>query len=369
MALFAKTKTPIIGVDLGSGYVKMAQFERKGNDLNLVNFGLLEIEEGTIVEGKIEKFDVLKEVIQNLLSIYSFIGNRVATNVSGKLVQVRELVIEDLPPQELYEAIRWEVEKVLPLPVDKISFDYQVLGRVKEGGEDKLYILYAVAPLEVIETIVNLFKSLNLELVSIEVEAFSVLRLLKFLGSVSTDSERLFSIINIGHNFTSINMVDKGLMRFSRIFPWGGKKLTDKIASYFGLDEKSAEEKKKTELDLSNTNSKIFEAVQEELNELSLEIKRTISYYFAKYNEGKMSDVTIILEGGTANAKNIDHYIEEKTGFGTVVNRLFADIARYNPNLFTKEYLYEMAPMFAVATGLALKEHLAQIKRKTRVRR
>jgi type IV pilus assembly protein PilM len=164
-------------------------------------------------------------------------------------------------------------------------------------------------------------------------------------------------------------MVDKGFMRFSRIFPWGGKKLTDKIASYFGLDEKSAEEKKKTELDLSNTNSQIFEAVQEELNELSLEIKRTISYYFAKYNEGKMSDVTIILEGGTANAKNIDHYIEEKTGFGTVVNRLFADIARYNPNLFTKEYLYEMAPMFAVATGLALKEHLTQIKRKTQARR
>ncbi|BAL81190.1 type IV pilus assembly protein PilM [Caldisericum exile] len=362
MGLFSKSKTPIIGIDLGSGYIKIAQFEKKGNDLKLVNFGVLDTPEGAIVEGRIEKPEEVREVIKQLLSIYSFIGNRVATNVSGKLVTVKELIMDDLPPQELHEAIKWEVEKILPAPIDKMAFDYQVLSKVKEGNTEKLYILFAAAPIEVVETTVQLFKSLNLDLVSIEVEAFSVLRLLRFLGEFAKNSERVIAAINIGHNFTSINMVDKGLVRFSRIIPWGGKRLTDKIAYYFGIDSKDAENKKREELDLSQKDAQVFKAVEEDLNELSLEIRRSISYYFAKYNEGKVSEVTIILEGGTANTKNIDQYLEETTGFPSVVNRLFSDIAKYDPNLFTKEYLYEMAPMFAVATGLALKEH--QVVRK-----
>jgi hypothetical protein len=36
---------------------------------------------------------------------------------------------------------------------------------------------------------------------------------------------------------------------------------------------------------------------------------------------------------------------------------LLADIAEVSPELFTKEYLLEMAPLFSVATGLALREH------------
>jgi type IV pilus assembly protein PilM len=369
MGIFARSKTPIIGVDLGSGYVKMAQFERKGNDLKLVNFGVVDTPEGAIVEGKIEKFDEMREILQQLMSIYSFIGNRVATNVSGKLVTVKELIMDELPPQELHEAIKWEVEKILPAPIDKMAFDYQVLSKVKEGNAEKLYILFAAAPIEVIETTAQLFKSLNLELVTIEVEAFSMLRLLRYLGEFSKDSERVIAAINIGHNYTSINMVDKGLVRFSRVIPWGGKRLTDKIAYYFGLDSKLAENKKREELDLANKDSQIFKAVEEDLNELSIEIRRSISYYFAKYNEGKVAEVTIILEGGTANSKNIDQYIEETTGFPSVVNRLFADIAKYDPNLFTKEYLYEMAPMFAVATGLALKEHQVAKKKKELARK
>jgi len=362
MGIFGRSKTPIIGVDLGSGFIKMAQFEKKGNDLRLVNFGLLEVPEGAIVEGRIEKPTEVKEALQSLLSYHSFIGNRIATNVSGKLVTVRELIMEDLPPQELHEAIKWEVEKLLPMPIEKMSFDYQVLSKIREGNQDKLYILFAAAPLDAVQSLVELFKSLNLDLVSIEVEAFSVLRLLRFLGEIGRSGERLLTVVNIGHNYTSINMVDKGLVRFSRIIPWGGKRLTDKISYYFGLDYALAEKKKREELDLANKDSEIFKAVQDDLRELTLELRRTISFYFNKYNEGKVTDVAIILEGGSANTKNIDTFIESEIGFSAIVNRLFADIAKYDPNLFTKEYLYEMAPMFAVATGLALKEH--QLKKK-----
>ncbi len=369
MGLFSKNKMPIIGVDLGSGFIKMAQFERKGDSLKLVNFGLLDLPEGAIVEGRIEKMSEVKDALQNLLSYYSFIGNRVVTSASGKLVTVRELIMDDLPPHELHEAIKWEVDKILPAQIDQMSFDYQILSKVKDGNQEKLHILFAAAPMDAVQTTIELFKSLGLELVSIEVEAFSILRLFRFLGEVAMGKNRILAVVNLGHNYTTINLVDKGLVRFSRIIPWGGKKLTEKISYYFGLDFKEAEEKKKKDLDLLDTNSEIFNSVLEDLKELSLELKRSISYYFAKYNDNKISEVTVILEGGTANLKNIDKYLEAETNYPTVVNRLFADIAKYDPNLFTREYMYEMAPMFATATGLALKEHqVKKVEKKMKVR-
>ena len=368
MALFTKAKTPIIGVDLGSGFVKMAQFNKVGNNLKLVDFGFLGIPDGAIVEGKIERINDIKEVLQNLLTYHAFIGNRVATNVSGKLVMVRELVMDDLPPQELDEAIKWEVTNILPASIDTFSYDYQVIGKVEEGESEKLHVLFAAAPMEAVQTISELFKSLNLELVSIEVEAFSVLRLLRFLGEISKGGERLIAAINLGHNYTSINIVDRGLVRFSRTLPWGGKRLTDKIAYFYGISPEEAEKKKINELNLADRNSQIFQAIQDDIREITLEIKRSISFYFSKYNDGKVMDTVIILEGGTANAKNVDKLIEDETGYPTVVNRLFADIAQYDPNLFTKEYLLEMSPSFAIATGLALKEQQIQIKRKEKTK-
>ena len=67
----------------------------------------------------------------------------------------------------------------------------------------------------------------------------------------------------------------------------------------------------------------------------------------------------ILLEGGTANLRGIVKYMENNTGYPTGINKLFTDIAYFDPNLFTMEYLQEMAPIFSIATGLALREHSA----------
>lgn len=354
-------KTPVIGVDLGSGFIKMAQFKEEQNQLKLVNFGVLSVPEGAIVEGRIEKTRELAEILKELISFHSFIGNRIVANVSGQLVVVKEIIIDALPENELDEAIKWEIEKFLPFPLDKAVFDYQILNEVLEGGKvKKLNILVAAAPLDVVELTAELFKLANLEPVALEVEPFSVLRLLRFDPDFSFENEILFPIINIGYNYTSINMVDKGMVRFSRTIPTGGRKITDSIANTLGKSFEEAEEIKVKELDLAKE-SPLTKATITLFDGLALELKRSINFYFNKFNDGKTMDTAILLEGGSANIKGIERFIESTVGFPTEVNRLFTNIATFDPNLFTKEYLYEMAPMFSVATGLALRGHTLKV--------
>jgi type IV pilus assembly protein PilM len=364
-ALFrGSTKTPVIGVDFGSGYIKMAQFKDEPNGVKLVNFGVLPVPEGSIIEGRIEKPKEIQDILKELISFHSFLGNRVVANVSGQLVVVKELLMEELPDEELYEAIKWEMEKFLPFPLDKSTFDYQILNRVIEGKNAKLDVLVTAAPLDVVQLTVELLKMANLEPVAIEVEPFAAIRLINFMEDFSFGEDVLLTIVNIGYNYTSINMMDKGMVRFSRILPVGGKKITDSISNYFGKSYEEAEEMKIKELDLTNVDSSIYAATKPLIDNLSLEIKRSVSFYFNKYNEGKAMNTAILLEGGSANIKGLEQFFEDSVGFSTVINRFFTSVGTFDTNLFTKEYLHEMAPMFSVATGLALREH--QIKQKSK---
>ena len=109
--------------------------------------------------------------------------------------------------------------------------------------------------------------------------------------------------------------------------------------------------------DLLNKDDPVSQVVEPLANSLAIEIQRSVNYYFKKFNDGKVMKTILLLEGGTANLKGLKEYLEDKTSLPTGINRLFTDIAHYDPNLFTKEYLEEMAPIFSVATGLALREH------------
>ena len=67
----ANKATPIIGVDIGTSTIKVAQFKREKNALSLVNFGVVPTPEGSIENGKIVKGDIISEALGSLLSLHS----------------------------------------------------------------------------------------------------------------------------------------------------------------------------------------------------------------------------------------------------------------------------------------------------------
>ncbi len=356
------SRTSPIGIDLGSGNIKMAQFKQTPKGLSLVNFGILPTPEDAIKEGKIVNSKAIAEALKELLKFHSFVGQRIVISVPGQLVIVKEILIEELPEDELREAIKWEMEKFFPFPIEKTTFDYKILNRVISENEspDKLNVVVVAAPLDAVQSIVDVTKEAGLDPIAIEVEPFSKLRLLQFIPNFGLKSEILFIMLNIGHTYTSVSVIDKGMVNFFRTLPIGGKKFTDAIAQSLGKDFKEAQEIKETKLDLNSRKDPATKAVLPLLDNLLLEVRRSINYYFKKFNGGKSVDTVILVEGGSANLKGINEYIEESTSFPASTDQLLADIAEVSPELFTKEYLFEMAPFFSVATRLALREHRAR---------
>jgi len=361
-------KSPVIGLDLGSGYIKIAQLKETTKGLNLVNIGLLPTPKGAIENAKIMNPEDISEAIKTLLRMFSFIGKRVVASVSGQLVTVRTLTVDKLPEPDLNEVIKWEIQKILPYKLDEASIDYQILGVVPETEGKKLSVIAAAASLDIINSIVSAIKLAKLEPVAIEIESFAELRLLDFTYS-DKYSKNIILLVNSGYSFTSINIIEDGVLRFTRVIPFGGKSLIRVIQDTLKVNEKEAETYLVTACDLNvekyskdSDTLRITESVLPIIEEFALEIKRSITYFQGLPNfSGK--DFLVILGGGTSKIRGLNDYIKSYLKVQSILDDLLIKGVEYNPKLFTEDYLREMSPFFTVAVGLSMRESFEKFEK------
>ena len=361
-------KSPVIGLDLGSGYIKIAQLKETTKGLNLVNIGLLPTPKGAIENAKIVNPEDISEAIRTLLRMFSFIGKRVVASVSGQLVTVRTLTVDKLPETELNEVVKWEIQKILPYKLDEASIDYQILGVVPETEGKKLSIIAAAASLDIINSIVSAIKLAKLEPVAIEIESFAELRLLDFTYS-DKYSKNIILLVNSGYSFTSINIIEDGVLRFTRVIPFGGKSLIRVIQDTLKINEKDAETYLVTACDLNlekyskdSDTFRITESILPIIEEFALEIRRSITYYQGLPDfSGK--DFLVILGGGTSKIKGLNDYINSYLKVESILDDLLIKGVEFNPKLFTEDYLREMSPFFTVAVGLSMRESFEKFEK------
>jgi type IV pilus assembly protein PilM len=367
-----KRVTPIIGLDIGSSTIKVAQFKEEKTGLSLVNFGIVPTPEGSIEDGKIVRGDIISEALGSLLSLHSFVGKRVSASVSGELVTVKQVTVDELPRQSLDAIVKWEMEKHISYPIEDAVFDYQVLSRVQtDDGGVKANCLVAVVPLDIVNALVGVIRKTQLEPVFIEVEPFAELRLVDYVAYKRPDLDaKTVVLVNIGSNITSINVADQSILRLTRMIPFGGTRITRAIAAALGISTERAEELKQDVVNVnpdgqSEVGSEAERATSAALpivDDLVLEIRRSLNYYTTRFESDR--PLHLILSGGTANLRGISEYIELSTGFTAEMNRLLLDVAKYDPSMFAESYLNEMAPMFSIATGLSLREFEAKAARR-----
>lgn len=361
-------KSPVIGLDLGSGYIKIAQLKETTKGLNLVNIGLLPTPKGTIENAKIVNPEDISEAIRTLLRMFSFIGKRVVASVSGQLVTVRTLTVDKLPETELNEVVKWEIQKILPYKLEEASIDYQILGVVPETEGKKLSIIAAAASLDIINSIVSAIKLAKLEPVAIEIESFAELRLLDYTYS-DKYSKNIILLVNSGYSFTSINIIENGVLRFTRVIPFGGKSLIRVIQDTLKINEKDAETYLITACDLNlekyskdSDTFRITESILPIIEEFALEIRRSITYYQGLPDfSGK--DFLVILGGGTSKIKGLNDYINSYLKVESILDDLLIKGVEFNPKLFTEDYLREMSPFFTVAVGLSMRESFEKFEK------
>lgn len=356
--------TPVIGVDIGTSYIKVAQFEEEKGKIKLINFGLFPTPPGCMVKGKIVKEDELAETLSTLMTFYEFKGKRVAASISGQAVMVKQLLVAEVPKQELAEVLKWELDKFISYPLDRAGFDYQLLATEKglNGEKEKYKCVVAIAPLEVLDPLLATLKKANLEPFYFEADSFSEIRLASFLTAKTGElKDSVLIFVNIGTSNTLVEITDGENILLTRIIPMGIDFLKEELMERMEATPAEAENAILNLINLEKAavfgeelERKTTEVIKTKLEELMLEIKRSISFYNSRFEANAEKQTCLIFSGGGAAIKGIIPYMEAGLGIKCLENQYVLKVCEYDAEQFEERDLQTLAPLFSIAAGLAL---------------
>ena len=84
---------------------------------------------------------VLVDVIKKLFKENGIKTKKVVTSLSGDSVIIRYVKLPFMTAEELSGAIPREAEQYIPLNLDQVVLDFQILGEIQEDGQRKLDVL------------------------------------------------------------------------------------------------------------------------------------------------------------------------------------------------------------------------------------
>ncbi|MFH1612404.1 MAG: type IV pilus assembly protein PilM [bacterium] len=343
LKIIGSKKNKGIGIDIGTDSVKIIEIEKTTRGIELVNFGLSRLPEGTIVDGVITNSMAVEEAIKNIIQKNNFHIKKgtVVTSISGKFAIVKKIKMPLLQEKEIRQSIMWEAEQYIPFDIKDVIVDFQILATSEnEKGTD---VLLVAIKKERIHTHLEILNKLKLSPSIIDVDSFAVVN--SYLTN-TTNKEGVVAFINLGANTTNIIILNNEELQFTRDIAMGSKEITQAISQEMKISYEEAENYKKTQtVNLLSVNNI--------LENLIMEIQRSIDYYkssFYNMNVGK-----IILSGGGAKYKNIDRILNRKLNLFVEIINPFKKI-QFNPIKFPPEYLQEISSLSSTCLGLALRK-------------
>ncbi len=333
---FFKKKSSILGVDIGTADIKIAQITYNNDKPFLDTYGIVNLSYQLTYENSDEVVGKAAEVLKQLVKHAGVTTKRCMISLPNGAVFTSIIDMPDMSDKELDQAIQFEAKKYVPLPISEVILSWSVVG-VNQANKTKSILLTAV-PKHLKESYVRLFAQAELNLEVIEIEALALIRALVF------DTKSNYVIIDIGAKATGINFIKEGYLQLSRSINVGGDSITEHIAEVLNISHGRAEQFKK-DFGVLGTGF-IPEAARPVLETVRNETKQLLTIYRARGVEV----AKIMIVGGAAGMPGILEFFSE-LGVGTELG---------NP-LLKLEYpaavdavLKRYAMHLPVAIGLAL---------------
>ena len=184
-----------LGLDISDNSYKIVQLKRDKNGFVLNKFLDIELEE----QDKEKDFINLKKIMaREKLSDKYF---NMALKSSD--VIIRQFDLPKMPEKELPMAVNYEAREQLILPFDDVIYDFYKLG-MGNIEADKQKILLVAAKKEKCDEYYSFLKDKGFHLNSLEVDIFSVFRLVKYNNLLPKDETELRLVLFIDDTNTAL---------------------------------------------------------------------------------------------------------------------------------------------------------------------
>lgn len=305
------TFTPAFGLDLSDLSVKMVAIKQSGNHEEVVSYGAIGLPPDAIVDGEIQQPETVQAAILDLL-------NRVgpkkikSRNVICSLPETKEflriLTLPKMSPSDTAEAIRWEIEANIPLTLDQVYYDWQILDHSFTADSGKMSVLVIVVARDVVDSFVQMLESCGLVPIGLETESVAQARAL--LSDKSKTETTL--IVDMGDRRTSFLVTLGHVPCFTSSVPLSSQMISDAISKSLQIPFEEADQMKIEQgLGSMTVKSPIFTAAEPILENIAAEIERTIDFFISSLRYADRVD-RVILCGGGSNLQGLIPYMTRR---------------------------------------------------------
>lgn len=355
MLNFLNLKQGAFGLDISDLSLKIANLGRKGDNFPLVSFSEKSIPKGIIETGEIKDENTLAKIIKE--GIKNIKGEKLKTkyvvcSLPEEKSYIRVIQMPKMKEEEIAGAVRFEAENHIPIPIEEVYLDFQVIQPLY-NHLDHLDILIAALPKKIVDPYISSLRKAGLLPKVLEIESSAIARTL-IKNEVSPFP---ILLIDLGATRTSFIIFSGASLRFTSSIPISSQKFTEAISKTLKINLVEAE-KLKIKCGLKNNNKEeelIFEALIPALTDLIKQIKTHLSYYQShaehEHLPSNIKEVRgILLCGGGADLKGLPEFLLRELKIKTEISDPWVNILRGVP-----EMPFEKSLSFTTALGLALR--------------
>jgi type IV pilus assembly protein PilM len=305
----------IVGVDIGTSSIKVVQLTVKENKVIFKNFAIARLRSGTIqATDQLLAGKQISSILSLALNKSEIKGKKVSFAIPAFSSFISFVTLSGLysSEEELASKIEIEARKYIPVPIEEVVLGWEKiidkegnksLTGMKAKKEQELKILLIAVAKDTIEKYETIAGMSNIDLGSIEIETFSLIRCL--IG----DDKGSYLIIDMGYKICNVVIVANGFLRGSRNIDVGGSSITDAISKGMEVDKIRSEVLKK---ELGMTDPRLANLITPALGRIVQEAVRILEDYNSKNPSRKVKKAFIV--GGSAKLKGLKEYLKMKLG-------------------------------------------------------
>lgn len=350
MALFARKKQPLLGIDISSTSIKLLELARSGNRFRVESYAVEPLPPNAITEKNITDAAVVGEAIGRAVKKSGTRARAAACAVAGSAVITKVIKMPaNLSDHDMESQIQIEADQYIPYALDEINLDFEVIGP-SETDPGKVNVLLAASRADNVDVRVAALEIAGLTARIVDVEAFALenaMSLLTSQGGAIADAN-IVAVMDIGATTSTLSVLDRGKIVYTREQLFGGRQLTDEIQRRYGLSYEEAGLAKRQGGLPDNYESEILQPFKEAMVQ---EVNRALQFFYSSIQVGAVDH--LVVAGGCASIAGVDEMIHRKIDTGVSIANPFASMsiaARVRA-----ESLANDQPAMMIACGLALR--------------
>ncbi len=345
MALFGRKKTTI-GLDVGSGLVKIAVMDHSGRTPELIRVAIVPLLADAIVEGEVMDPGIVADAIRAAFDAAGNPKGVIVAAVGGRDVIVKKILIERVKEQEARQLMRFEAEQHVPFDMASVQMDFQILD--PEDDTPEMSVLLVAAKQDLVASRMQLLADAGITPDIVDVDAFALHN--AFEVNHPEGMNGVVTLVNVGHEVTNVNILDDGVPILTRDIPLGTRRFREDLQRDRGLGSDDAA----TLLEGFDRSPHLDAVIESRGEELASGIERAIAFLASSARSANQVGV-VFLSGGGARIPGLIDWLGQRLRLRVVLANPLANVT-VREGALDLLVMDEVAPLLMLPIGLALRQ-------------